>query len=55
MRWPFVRRPKNGTAAAVAQQEAERKLAEAKARGHEIARAMDKFSAAVEQAMRGTR
>lgn len=53
--WPFMRKPKNGSAAAAAQKEAERKLEVAKARTHEVSRAIDQFSAAVERAMRGTR
>lgn len=53
--WPFVRKTGNGSASAAAQQEAERKLEAAKARTHEVSRAIDQFSAAVERAMRGTR
>lgn len=53
--WPFVKRPKNGAASVAAQREAERKLEAAKARTHEVSRAIDQFSAAVERAIRGVR
>lgn len=53
MKWPWPWRKRNGKAAE-AQREAERKLRELRERKPEIRREVDRFTQAVERALRGS-